>query len=215
MEYNLHDRLAVAHAVFACIATLFTLPIALLVGRYRHTGAIWFKIHALFTGITIFLVVVVFVLGIGAVSSTHLGTQFSGIHSDLHHRVGLIVFVLFALQGILGIVAHKTPSGDLLRRVHVLTGIFAVAGLLGETWEGMHVEWADKSTSKTVTPQLVQLIFWVFVLVWATLYTVAFVQAVLLKNRGQEMHQMDKCADVKARVQSKPESERTLSGPSW
>jgi hypothetical protein len=201
--------------VFACIATLFTLPVALLVGRYRHIGVIWFKIHVLFSGITIFLVIVVFGLGIGAVSSARLGTQFSGTHSDLHHRVGLIIFVLFALQGIMGIIAHKTPSGDLLRRIHVLIGIFAVAGLLGETWEGIHVEWTEKSTSKTVTPQLVQVIFWLFVLVWATLYTVAFVQAILLKNRGQEMHQMEKRADTEVRVQSVPESERTLSGPSW
>lgn len=203
-----------AQAVFACIATLFTLPFALFVGRYRHIGAMWFKMHVLFTGITVFLVIVVFGLGIGAVSTARLGTQFIGIHSDLHHRVGLIVFVLFILQSILGILAHKTPSGDLLRRIHVLIGIFAAAGLLGETWEGIHVEWAAKSTSKTVTPQLVQLIFWLFILVWATLYTVVFVQAILLKNRGQEMHQMKKRIDIGARVQSSG-SERTLSGPSW
>ena len=194
---------ATKQAVFACIATLFTLPVALLVGRYRHIDVIWLKIHTLFNGITIFLIIVVFGLGTGAVSNARLGTQFSGLNSDLHHRIGLIVFVLFALQGILGIIAHKTPNGDLLRRVHVLTGIFAAAGLLGETWEGLHVEWAEKSTSKTSTPQLVQLIFWLSVLVWATLYTVAFVQAILLlKNRGQEMHQMGKRAGIEVRVQS-------------
>jgi hypothetical protein len=108
----------------------------------------------------------------------------------------LIIFLLVVLQGILGFAAHRTPSGDFLRRIHVPVGIIAAAGMLGETWHGMHIEWEEASISRTVTPQGVQLLFWGLVVVWATLYVVAVVQGILSRNRSQEVIQMEKRADI-------------------
>lgn len=201
MHYSLHDKLAIAHALFACIATLFILPVALLAGRYRRRDG-WFKIHVLFNGITIFLVILVFGLGMGAVKSVGLGTQFSGVYSDLHHKVGLSLFLLVILQGILGVAAHKRPSDHFLRRLHVPVGVLTAAGLVWQTWEGMHNEWAEMSTSMTVTPEGVQIIFWVVFMVSAVAYAVAVGQATLRTIWGQGMGQSERCTDIEVENKS-------------
>jgi hypothetical protein len=165
--------------LFACIATLFTLPVALLAGRYLRAGDKWFKVHVIFNTITVLLIVLVFGLGMGAVHAAHLGRQFAGPYSDLHHKVGATVLSITLMQAIIGVLAHYSPGGSFFRRLHVPFGIIVAAGMYWNTWEGKHNEWAAMSTSMTVTPQAVQIIFWVLFLVSATAYAGAVGTTVL------------------------------------
>jgi hypothetical protein len=166
-------------ALFACIAVLFTLPIALLAGRYLRAGDKWFKVHVIFNTITVLLIILVFGLGMGAVQASHLGRQFAGPYSDLHHKVGATVLSITLMQAIIGVMAHYSRGGSFLRRLHVPFGVIVAAGMYWNTWEGMHNEWAEMSTSMTVTPEAVQIIFWVLFLVSATAYSVAVGTTVL------------------------------------
>ena len=165
--------------MFACIAVLFTLPIALLAGRYLRAGDKWFKVHVIFNTITVLLIILVFGLGMGAVQASHLGNQFAGPYSDLHHKVGATVLSITLMQAIIGVMAHYSRGGSFLRRLHVPFGIIVAAGMYWNTWEGMHNEWAAMSTSMTVTPQAVQIVFWVLFLVSATAYAAAVGTTVL------------------------------------
>jgi len=177
---NLHDQYAIAHATFACIAVLFTLPIALLAGRYlRSRGPVWCRIHMIFNSITVFLIVLVFGLGMASVSTQGLGTSFEGSNSDLHHQVGLAVFILVLIQAILGFVAHSLHMGHMTRKIHIPLGIVTAAGLYWQTWEGMHNEWTEMSVIMTSTPASVQVLFWVFFLVAVSAYMLAAGQAML------------------------------------
>jgi hypothetical protein len=179
----MHDSsiMRIRSALFACIAVLFTLPVALLSGRYLRHRDIWFKIHIIFNVITTLLVILVFGLGMGAVHASHLGMQFAGQYSDLHHKVGAAVLSIVVLQAIIGFAAHYTPTGSFLRRLHVPFGIIAAAGLYWNTWEGMHNEWPEMSVAQTYTPNGVQVVFWVLFLIPATAYGVA-VGTTVLKN---------------------------------
>ena len=114
-----------------------------------------------------------------SVSTQGLGTSFSGPNSDLHHKVGLTVFILVLLQAILGITAHNSNPGHLIRKIHIPFGIITVAGLYWQTWEGMHNEWTDMSVIKTNTPASVQVLFWVFFLGAVTAYLSSAAHATL------------------------------------
>jgi hypothetical protein len=118
-------------------------------------------------------------LGIASVYTQGLGTSFSGAGSDLHHKVGLSVFILVLLQAILGITAHSFNKGHLTRKIHIPLGIITVAGLYWQTWEGMYNEWAEMSVIETSTPLSVLVLFWVFFLVTVSAYTLAAGQAIL------------------------------------
>jgi len=202
MEWSLHDKLAIAHALFACIAVLFTMPVALLAARYLRHGPRWFKVHVIFNTITVLLIILVFGLGVGAVASQDQGTQFNGSQSDLHHKVGLAVFIIIMAQFFLGIWAHYVPGGHITRRAHVVLGLITAAGLYWETWEGMHNEWAEMSTSMTVTPQGVQVVFWALFLVAVLAYGAVVGQKALSKIAPETIiasgYQSDeKTSDVK------------------
>jgi hypothetical protein len=161
-------------ATFACIAVLFTLPIAVLAGRYlRSRGPVWFRIHMIFNSITTFLIILVFGLGMGSVATQDTTTAFEGSSSDLHHKVGLSVFILVMIQASLGIIAHKFETGHITRKIHIPLGIVTVAGLYWQTWEGMHNEWAETSVMMTTTPMAVQVLFWVLVGAATSAYVLA------------------------------------------
>jgi hypothetical protein len=170
----------------ACIAALFTLPIALLAGRYLRQDYRWCKIHIIFNSITILLIIIVFGLGMGAVSTAHLGTQFNGPYSDFHHKLGMAVFVVVLLQGILGFFAHRTKMGTAARRIHLFFGACAAGLVYWETWEGMHREWNEMSTPLLPTPTVVQVLFWALLLIPAVAYAVALGQTVLNSIADQE-----------------------------
>jgi hypothetical protein len=162
---------------------LFTLPAALLARRYIRSAR-WFKVHVVFNTTTVLLIILVFGLGMGAVRASDLGMQFAGPYSDLHHKVGAAVLSTVLTQAIVGIAAHFTKI-SFLRRLHVPLGIIVAAGMYWNTWEGLHNEWAEMSTSQTVTPQSVQVLFWALFLVSATAYGVAVGQDVLSDIGGK------------------------------
>jgi hypothetical protein len=166
-------------AVFACIAVLFVMPAALLTGRYFRHDNRWFKIHATLNTITVLLIILVFGLGMGAVHASGLGLQFAGQYSDLHHKVGATVLATTLMQAIIGVAAHYTKAGSFLRRLHIPFGVIVAAGMYWNVWEGMHNEWVEMSTSQTVTPEGVQILFWVIFLISAAAYTINVGQATL------------------------------------
>jgi hypothetical protein len=126
-----------------------------------------------------FLIVLVFGLGMGSVAIQGMCTSFTGPNSDLHHQVGLAVFILVLIQTVLGLIAHNFETGHLSRKIHIPFGILTVSGLYWQTWEGLHNEWAEMSVIMTVTPLSVQVLFWIFFLVAVTAYTLAAGQATL------------------------------------
>ncbi|KAF7292046.1 Cytochrome b561 domain-containing protein [Mycena indigotica] len=117
-----HDKMIIAHAVFACIATLFTAPAAILIGRYFRGRPWWFKAHLWLQSVTASCIIIVFAVGIVAVLSgaSHI-VQLTGPKADAHHDLGLAILILFLLQYLLGIAAHYThsagPAGAERRRV--------------------------------------------------------------------------------------------------
>ena len=156
-----------------------------------------------FTAITVFLIVLVFGFGMASVSTQGLGTSFEGSNSDLHHKVGLAVFILVLIQAILGITAHNFNKGHLTRKFHIPLGIITAAGLYWQTWEGMHNEWAEMSVIMTSTPMSVQVLFWVFFLLAVSAYMLAAGQATLdwLSNTAMGYSVMDEKADEKSRME--------------
>ena len=133
----------------------------------------------IFTSITVFFMVLVFGLGMASVSTQGEGTSFGGENSDLHHKVGLAVFILVLLQAILGVVAHNFSIGHLTRKIHIPLGIITAAGLYWQVWEGMHNEWPQMSVILTTTPLSVQVLFWVFFLIAVSAYMLSAGQAIL------------------------------------
>ena len=159
----------------------------------------------IFNSITAFLIVLVFGLGMASVSTQGLGTSFSGSNSDLHHKVGLSVFILVLIQTILGFIAHSFNLGHPTRKIHIPLGIVTAAGLYWQTWEGMHNEWTEMSVIMTSTPTSVQVLFWVFFLVAVSAYMLAVGQATLdwLANSAMGYSVMDE----KASGDEKPKTE--------
>ena len=156
----------------------------------------WCRVHIIFTTITVFLMILVFGLGMASVSTQGLGTSFEGSNSDLHHKVGLAVFILVLIQAILGVIAHNTTLGHPIRKSHIPLGIITAAGLYWQVWEGMHNEWMEMSVIMTDTPTVVQVLFWVFFLVAVLAYVLAAGQAALdwLANSAMGYSVMDEKA---------------------
>lgn len=165
---------------------LFVLPVALIAGRYRRTHpSEWFRVHVFFNTATVLLIILVFGLGMGAVRASHLGRQFAGPYSDLHHKVGATVLSITLMQAIIGVAAYYTKTGSFIRRLHVPFGIIVAAGMYWNTWEGMHNEWKEMSTSMTVTPEAVQIVFWALFLLSAIVYSALVGEATLSKLLAQ------------------------------
>ncbi|KAJ7052287.1 hypothetical protein C8F01DRAFT_1171586 [Mycena amicta] len=173
-----HDKMIIAHAVFACIAALFAAPAAILVGRYFRTRSWWFRAHLYLQSITAICVIVVFAVGLVAVSSGASHTiQLTGPKADPHHDLGLAILILFLLQFFLGIAAHYShsagPAGaqkgaafptlttpkHILRHVHVVCGVVMTALLYAGVKTGMD-EWDMVSDMGTRVPEGIVVVYW-------------------------------------------------------
>lgn len=159
------------------------MPAAMLAGRFVRSSPVWFRYHLIFNSLTILLLVIVFGLGVGSVSSLGAGTSFSGDGTDTHHKAGLAIFIAVLLQGILGYAAHSTKKGSFVRLLHMPVGILVAVMLYWIVWEGMHDEWAEMSDSATVTPNGVQVLFWVLLMISVLLYVGSLGQMVLSRFR--------------------------------
>jgi hypothetical protein len=120
----------------------------------------------------------------GAVATADEGIQFSGEGADLHHQLGLAIFIIVLLQAFLGAVAHyfksrssisidfaKAKKKSPLQLAHIILGVTTVGLLYWLIWNGLQIEWVGMSTSGSATPQSVQIIFWLFVLFPLTKYS--------------------------------------------
>lgn len=72
-------------AICGSLASLIVIPTAILIARNRnklHSNSLnWFKLHSSLNYLGAILLVITFVLGVGAVASAGLGNQFSGPNS--------------------------------------------------------------------------------------------------------------------------------------
>lgn len=91
-SYSYHDKLIIAHAVFASIAVLILIPSALIIARYLRGNPIWFKAHSVLNATATVFIIIVFSLGTAAVASAGNGPEFTGESSDTHHQVSFISF---------------------------------------------------------------------------------------------------------------------------
>ena len=96
-------------AVFACIAVLFVLPASILTARYLRSKRYWFRVHLILNLVAIVLIILVFGLGVAAVMTADLGTQFNGPNSDIHHKVGLALFILIFGKSFFDFNLHCRP----------------------------------------------------------------------------------------------------------
>ncbi|KDN45601.1 hypothetical protein K437DRAFT_256523 [Tilletiaria anomala UBC 951] len=193
-----HDRITAVHAVFACIVVLFLLPSTIIMTRVQRSSPGWLRLHRLLNGITVALIILIFGLGMAAVGTQGDGTQFSGDESDLHHKLGLVIFILVLLQALLGIAAHQTTTsgGELgslfmgrkqwVRCVHFCVGIIIAGLLYWITWNGLHTEWVAMSTEETSTPEAVQVLFWIIFIPPVAFYLVRLGSSTLRSMEGEQ-----------------------------
>ncbi|CAD6577501.1 MAG: hypothetical protein TREMPRED_001968 [Tremellales sp. Tagirdzhanova-0007] len=198
VTWDFHDKVIVVHAVIACIAVLGTAPAAILLARYMREDRRWFNYHRALNTATVLLIVITFALGTAAVYSQGQGRQFSGDQADLHHDLGLGLFIVVCLQGIGGILAHATgknsnssgaskPSGGktYARWAHILAGIVLMGLLIAEAWIGF-TEWNTMQSTGTFTPDAVRYIFLIIVAFEVGAYLYQASCATLLKTAGDD-----------------------------
>ena len=148
-----HDKYIIAHgalllncstrthcrclATLASVATLITMPLAVLAARCAcistryaisdsradlRTWKHWNTVHAIFNITTVVLIIVSFALSNVAVGEA----EYTGADADLHHKLGLAVFVIVLVTGVGGIGAKlltKAVSLPFCSLIYVL--IFA------------------------------------------------------------------------------------------
>ncbi|KAJ7603622.1 hypothetical protein DFH06DRAFT_330962 [Mycena polygramma] len=172
-----HDTMIAAHAVLVSLATLFTAPAAILIGRYFRSRSWWFRAHLTLQSLTAVLVITGTALSLVAVQHNGNGNQLTGRLKDPHHDLGLAVLVLFLLQFVVGVGAHYTHSAGYgyskgsafptlttpknpLRHVHVVFGIGMTALLYAGVKTGMD-EWNKVADNATPVPMGIVIAYWV------------------------------------------------------
>ncbi|KIK68369.1 hypothetical protein GYMLUDRAFT_68234 [Collybiopsis luxurians FD-317 M1] len=186
--FDYHDKMIIAHAVFASITTLITVPAAILVARYFRSRAWWFKAHVILQALTVACTILFFILSTVAVASGGNGSQFVGPKKDPHHDLGLSVVILLLVEAVFGVAAHctftkqSTTDGafptikaekSALRHVHGLYGVFIAAFLYAGVKTGMD-EWNMVADSKTMVPSGIQIAFWVIFSLEVAAYVVGW-----------------------------------------
>ncbi|RSH94198.1 hypothetical protein EHS25_004001 [Saitozyma podzolica] len=195
IDFDFHDTVVVVHAVFASIAVLGTAPAAALCGRYLRRSR-WFTWHRTLNTATFLLIVLAFALGTAAVNSQGQGTQFTGPNRDLHHDLGLALFIVVGMQGVGGFLASFTKKNDsssrssfygksLVRWCHVVAGIVVIGLMYTEAWSGFD-EWNTMQSTGTFTPDAARYIFLIIMGVQVTAYLYDVGCATLLAIPGDD-----------------------------
>ncbi|KAJ6457373.1 hypothetical protein C8R45DRAFT_943318 [Mycena sanguinolenta] len=199
--FDYHDKFIIVHATLACVATLFTAPAAILIGRYFRTRRWWFNTHLILQTLTAALIVPSFALGIQSIAHNGHGNQLTGKKADPHHDFGLAVLILFLVQFLLGVGAHYTHSAGYvkdnvfptlttpknpLRHVHVVFGIIMTALLYACVKTGMD-EWDDVADNGTLVPKGVRVLYWVLFGLAVGAYFVGWIfEAIPGRSRSQQ-----------------------------
>jgi len=197
-----HDKLIIAHAVFASLAALFVVPSAILMARYLRGSPSWYRLHSGLNLVTAIFIIIVFALGTRAVGSGGHGSQFSGTGADTHHQLGLAVFLIVMVQTILGLAAHYTKTNtntdatfargkSVFRYVHIVLGIATAALLYVQVYDGFY-EWDMTSDAGTLTPMGIKDAYWVLLALAVGAYLAGWLLEFRRKREqsGSEMKQI-------------------------
>ncbi|KAK4052788.1 hypothetical protein OIV83_002075 [Microbotryomycetes sp. JL201] len=185
------DMYIIAHAVLGSLALMLMTPLAIMIARFLR-GSAWYPFHAGLNMLAAAMVIASFGIGVYVTGDNHF--------EDTHQIVGLVLFILFVLQVIGGIVAHNrkfivNPHAKLptlsnkgpVRYGHIVLGLAVVALGWFQVHEGFE-EWEEKSDAQSSVPRAVVIVFWVLVGLFAALYVAGWILEVLGGNRprGQQ-----------------------------
>ncbi|KAK4687769.1 hypothetical protein P7C73_g2349, partial [Tremellales sp. Uapishka_1] len=139
--------LYVAHAVVGSLATMFFLPLGILLPRYARgltTARWWFPIHAAWQGLIAFALVI---------AAFGLGVYLSGPGQFVttHRKLALALFILMIFQVLLGVFVHWFKSSRFSKfrsssgrgpsnYIHMGLGLVVVGVGFATIWEAM-TEW--------------------------------------------------------------------------
>ncbi|GAA98578.1 uncharacterized protein L969DRAFT_505082 [Mixia osmundae IAM 14324] len=135
-----YGRLVLVHAIFAVIAYVFLIPAGVAVSRFgrRTLGTSWIKGHVAFNGTAALVFAVIsFALGVKAVGKI-------GEVKDVHHKIGVTIFVWLWVQVILGIVfavMHRTGQRPSTRPwydyIHMVSGYLLIGLAWAQLWQAL------------------------------------------------------------------------------
>ncbi|KAK9898844.1 hypothetical protein P389DRAFT_193864 [Cystobasidium minutum MCA 4210] len=200
---NKHDRYITVHAIFGSLAALVTAPAAIVVARYFRSWRYWNIVHLSLNALTAIFIVITFALGNTALKRSN---QYSGPSADLHHQLGLSIFIITLVQTILGIAARFTQPPPFnyvtlqarrpaLRYIHIAFGIATAAILYAQVYTGFD-EWNETSNSDTKVPYGVIVVFWVLFSIEVFAYIVGWIVMEPLGRKKRKM-EAESRADVK------------------
>jgi len=167
-----YQQMIIAHAIFCSIGFLLVLPAGVLLARYGRTtiGPVWFKGHAslqfFIAGPIIFIGVMLGFAAVGKAGAVHL--------DDNHKRWGIVIFVLYVLQCLLGAFIHYVKKKDRLRRppqnyLHVVFGLVIISLAFYQVHTGFDFEWPT-TTGRDPLPAGVNVFFFIWLAVLPLLY---------------------------------------------
>ncbi|KAF8215684.1 hypothetical protein K438DRAFT_606359 [Mycena galopus ATCC 62051] len=207
-----HDKFIVIHATLACVATLFTAPAAILIGRYFRTRRWWFNTHLALQTFTAALIIPSFALGLQSIAHNGHGNQISGKGADPHHDFGFAVLILFFVQFTIGVGAHYTHSAGYvkdhlfptlttrknpLRYVHIVFGIIMTALLYACVKTGMD-EWDAVADNGTLVPKGIRVAYWVLFGLAVAVYLLGWVFEAIPSRGGSRQETVDDGSTEKA-----------------
>jgi len=163
------ETVILAHAIFCASAFLLVMPAGALLARfYRTFSNSWFKGHWILQ------------LGVGG-PMTLIGAILAGsisrvggpIISNTHTQVGILLFILYALQCSLGGVIHfikpKKPQGRPAQNyAHAILGLTIIGLAFFQVRTGYKREWPNAVGRPA--PGLVNLLWYIWVVAVPTLY---------------------------------------------
>lgn len=145
IPYSSYEIKLIVHAVLASVGFCFFLPLGVLQARFfRIWWSMWFKAHWIIQAGVAGACIIIGV-GMGVISVHESG----GDHfSDKHMVIGLILFVLYALQALYGYIIHRVKSPNRTKRPiqnygHAVVGLFVIGLSLYQVWIGFDDEWSD------------------------------------------------------------------------
>jgi len=192
------DRMVIAHGILCLVGFLFFLPLGSLVARYFRTSTnSWFKAHQTIQSLLAGPVIIVgWALGIAVVADGG-GPHFTSKHT----RLGLVLFILYTVQVLLGNIIHRfKPKSAALRRpvqnyIHVLLGIIIIIASFYQVHTGYKEEFPEL-TGRDL-PKAADIVFYVWIAVIPLLYLAGL--ALLPKQFRQEAASRNKDTNYETR----------------
>lgn len=187
------ERIILAHGVVCAIAYLIVMPAGALLARYYRTiSSSWFKGHWILQfGVASPIVFTGVVLAILTRAKTW-GT---------HAQVGVLLFVLYGTQCLLGGVIHFVKPENATRRpvqnyAHAILGITIITLAFYQVRTGYRVEWPG-ATSRS-TPMSVDILWHI----WAVCIPLAYFGGLvfLKKQYAQERLSRHRAAQERAKM---------------